>query len=226
MHPAVRYAASSVVLVSLAGAPAFADSATAPRAIVARYVSPPATPIARYLGLDTVDWNHRSQKLGEAGVELFAKENNIRLLPDLSERIPQGPDRIGVMTDGTVVAIEAKGPHSTLKTSFGGLKQGSVDHAIASANNVLTHPHAPSAQQAQCALLMDAAMEGKLKSRVIRTPIDHFGRPMSPSPEFSGNSTEATQQLAKTLHDNYQRRRPEFSRKARGGTERGGSRGN
>ncbi len=137
-----------------------------------------------------------AERLGEDGARAYAKAKGWTPLSDGSGKLlPQGPDQVYRTADGPVILVEAKGGSGQLSSAYG-YRQGSAEWAVESAKRVLRSEKAGAAEKTAARAALEAAAEGKLEVRVIRT--DHvLGEPIAAVLEQTTGTTEQATLLAR-----------------------------
>lgn len=144
-----------------------------------------------------------SEALGEAGGTCFAKEQGwlpLFLRPDAS--MAQGPDQIFIDNQGLIHILECKGGASPLGFTFG-YRQGTIEWAIKSAENVYRTTSSFREQQSMANVLL-AAKGGRLEVHVLRTTYDS-GIPNQMILESTARQSDDAIRLAESVVDDLVR---------------------
>mgnify|MGYP000468806748 CR=1 FL=1 len=136
-----------------------------------------------------------AETLGEEGAEALARKEGWRpLLLRAQKNLRIGPDQIYEAANGKIIVVEAKGGSSPLNSGYGHL-QGTPEHAVEGAKRLLQSPSASEGEKAAARKILEAASDGKLEVRVIRTR-HVLGKPMEVVVESIENTAPKTAKLA------------------------------
>ncbi|MGB9620307.1 MAG: hypothetical protein ACPL7K_07835, partial [Armatimonadota bacterium] len=136
-----------------------------------------------------------AEEIGEEGARVYAKRKGYEVIFDGTGRtVPQGLNQVyRDLRTGEIVVIEAKGGTSPLNQGYG-YDQGTPQWAVKAAEQMLRNPRTSLAEQRAGKLVIDAALNNKLRVEHVRTTHAQ-GRPNQPILEAVRRSSECAEEV-------------------------------